>query len=461
LLLGPVGCGKSVANCLEIFRRGAQQEPADDGLRYSRWAVCRSTYPELKSTTIKTWLDWYPENVYGKIKYDSPICHSINVADMRLEVLFLPLANDDDLKKLKSLELTGIYFNELQFFSELLFEEAMERVNRYPPKKMGCKITWTGVISDTNPPDSQHWIYKRFEIQKPRNQSIYKYEPAVLVADHNFDCTKPHSISMDGTAYVNNNEADYVQNQQDPNYWLKLVENHNDDTIHVSYCGNYGIVRKNKRVYPEYNDKIHCVENIQYSPSSEIGFGWDFGRTPAIVIVQLSVHGHLMVLDEVCSEDMGLDEFCGDIVLPKLNRDYPGWKKSFASEGDPAGIAKNPTDNNCCFDTLRKHGILTRPAHRNAFTPRREAVSFFLRKMVGGRPCMMVSPKAIRVRQGFNGSYYYTRVQVHNDERYRDMPEKNEYSHPADALQYICLKYHSLYEKPKEILQNYEPITIS
>jgi len=152
---------------------------------------------------------------------------------MCLEVLFLPLANDDDVQKLKSLELTGIYFNELQYFSERLFEEAMERVNRYPPKKMGCKITWTGIIADTNPPDASHWIYKRFEIQKPKGERIFKYEPAVLKAEHITDSLIPQAISLDGTAYINNQNADYVKNQQDPQYWLNLVNSHNDDTINV------------------------------------------------------------------------------------------------------------------------------------------------------------------------------------------------------------------------------------
>jgi hypothetical protein len=30
-------------------------------------------------------------------------------------------------------------------------------------------------------------------------------------------------------------------------------------------------------------------------------------------------------------------------------------------------------------------------------------------------------------------------VQISGEERYRDMPCKNRYSHPHDALQYLCL----------------------
>ena len=55
---GPVGSGKSVACCVEIFRRAFQQEKNSQRIRKSRWAVIRTANPQLKTTTIKTWLDW-------------------------------------------------------------------------------------------------------------------------------------------------------------------------------------------------------------------------------------------------------------------------------------------------------------------------------------------------------------------------------------------------------------------
>ena len=58
---GPVGSGKSVACSIEIFRRALLQEPDKSGKRKSRWAIIRNTNPQLRTTTIKTWLDWFPE----------------------------------------------------------------------------------------------------------------------------------------------------------------------------------------------------------------------------------------------------------------------------------------------------------------------------------------------------------------------------------------------------------------
>ena len=45
------------------------------------------------------------------------------------------------------------------------------------------------------------------------------------------------------------------------------------------------------------------------------------------------------------------------------------------------------------------------------------------------------------LRKGFLGRYQYRRVKIAGSaERYHDEPEKNEYSHPHDALQYVATK---------------------
>ncbi len=56
-----------------------------------------------------------------------------------------------------------------------------------------------------------------------------------------------------------------------------------------------------------------------------------------------------------------------------------------------------------------------------------------------GEPALLVSPRCKTIRKGFNGAYKYRRLQVAGDERYQDKPDKNAYSHPHDAVQYLCL----------------------
>ncbi|MFK0571038.1 hypothetical protein, partial [Endozoicomonas sp.] len=53
-MMGPIGSGKSVC-CVEELKNIALnvQQPNAQGIRKTRFAVVRNTYPELRSTTIK------------------------------------------------------------------------------------------------------------------------------------------------------------------------------------------------------------------------------------------------------------------------------------------------------------------------------------------------------------------------------------------------------------------------
>ena len=58
IIQGPLGSGKTRALCARIMRHAQQQRISRiTGARMSRWAVVRNTYPDLKTTTIRTWLE--------------------------------------------------------------------------------------------------------------------------------------------------------------------------------------------------------------------------------------------------------------------------------------------------------------------------------------------------------------------------------------------------------------------
>ena len=70
---------------------------------------------------------------------------------------------------------------------------------------------------------------------------------------------------------------------------------------------------------------------------------------------------------------------------------------------------------------------------------RRETVANLLRTLtMTGEPALLIDPKAKVLRKAMAGAYCYKRVRIANDERYQDKPDKNDYSHVSDALQY-CL----------------------
>jgi hypothetical protein len=63
-----------------------------------------------------------------------------------------------------------------------------------------------------------------------------------------------------------------------------------------------------------------------------------------------------------------------------------------------------------------------------------------LRSQLEGKPGLIVGPQAPFIREGFNGRYYYRKMNTADagDERVTNAPEKNMFSHPHDALQYVC-----------------------
>ncbi len=76
---GPVGSGKSSTCCMEIVKHSLKQTP-HNGWRKARWAVIRNTYPELKSTTIKTWQTWFNDEL-APIRWDAPITAHMKIKD--------------------------------------------------------------------------------------------------------------------------------------------------------------------------------------------------------------------------------------------------------------------------------------------------------------------------------------------------------------------------------------------
>ena len=61
-----------------------------------------------------------------------------------------------------------------------------------------------------------------------------------------------------------------------------------------------------------------------------------------------------------------------------------------------------------------------------------------------GRPRLMVSAKAKMIRKGLMGGFCYKKLMVQGV-RYGETPDKNDYSHPVEALEYGLMgsgEYH-------------------
>lgn len=445
-LVGPVGSGKTTAFVQEVFRRSCQQAPCQhgplQGVRPTAWALIRNTYPELRSTTIRTWQQWVPSRICP-IVYSSPIegRMSFPLTDgTRVEstIWFLSLDRPADLEKIVSMEVTGAGWNEGRFSPWELVVPAIRRCGRYP-KMTDVAPTWYGFFMDTNPPPMDHWIYTVMEVKRPKGWTLYR---------------QPGGIIRDAQGrWAPNPLAENIENLPGGyDYYMDLIEAADPGEVRVMAAGEYGYMFSGKGVYADiYHDHIHYDARLEAIPGLPLHLGWDFGYNyPACVVAQDS-NGQLRVLREYLSSSKGIQQFVREDVLPGLANHFPNFQIG-TSTGDPAGLQHKGTDGNQEI-TLLSRLIPTERAKTNLFTPRRDAVIERLTRTVGGQPGFLIGPGAPVLRKGFLGGYRFRRVQIGAQEggmqpRYHPEPEKTEESHPHDALQYVCLRLGGEGQKP-------------
>lgn len=433
VIMGPYGSGKSTWAVTEIVRRACSVPVWHAGRRRSRWGIVRNTSGELSTTTLATWLSWF-EDLGDVRKRQKPIMtyeHTFNdgYGIVELELLFIALDRPEDVRKIKSLELTGCYINELSEVPKAALAHMKGRVNRYPSKAFCHEPYWSGIIADTNPPEDDHWIYKDFEEQKFDHHVLFKQPPGL--------------IKNDDDKWVRNPAADNADHLPD-NYYEMLAEGQSQEFVKVFCLGEYGAVGFGKRVYPEFNSDLHAVESLSAVQGEKLLLGWDFGLTPACVVMQLSPRGQLLILKEYVADGMGIRSFAESIVIPSIAKDFP-YCKVGESIADPAGNSRSEVvEEMSCIGELTSLGIRTEPARTNDISPRIGAVRYFLNKMIDGKPGLLLDKKNCpTLFKGFVKGYVYARVAVSGEERYKDTPNKNMYSHPMDALGYGCLEIAS------------------
>lgn len=436
---GPFGSGKSTLCAVDIIDRAITLPPSANGKRRSRWAIVRQTYPELKTTTIKTWHEIVPPQI-GHWVDQGPPTHTLQSDDLDCEVMFLALDSPSDVKKLLSMDLTGAWINEAREIPKAILDGLTGRVGRYP-SVAECQGGWSGITMDTNSPDSDHWWYVLAEHDTSTEfgrqllssiataEEMLRKEGLLGLEQPLFQFfAQPSGLSP---------QAENVDNLK-PGYYHLLTAGKSEQWIKVYVHAEYGFVQDGKAVYPEYVDSIHC-KPFEIHPAIPLHVGIDFGLTPAAIIGQRLPMGAWRWRHEIVAERLGAKRFAELELGPKL-RELEGRGFTFESiTGDPAGDTPVQTDEDTVFRIMAANGVVARPAHSNDFTLRREAVASTLTRMIDGEPGFLIHPECQVTRRGMAGRYAFKRIQVAGDARYQDKPDKNAYSHPCEAGQYMHL----------------------
>lgn len=421
LIAGPVGSGKTTGCIMELMRRSAEQAPAPDGYRYTRWAIVRQTLKQLKDTVLKDITSWLQGIAAFKVS-DNTIY--ISVGDIRSEWLLIPLDDPEDQRRLLSMQLTGAWLSECIEMSVEIVDPVLGRCGRYPSKAIGGP-TWFGAIADTNMPTEGDPWHNRMDVETPPDWQVF---------------IQPGGLEKD---------AENLENLPGGRQYYERLAKGAPDWVQRYVHAKYGNDPSGSAVFKEtFKRGFHTVkltaEDIAQGRDTALEpvYGYsliviqDFGRNPCALICQVDHKGRGLILEEIVAEDIGLELHIQQNLLPVLNK--PRYvNRSVYVIGDPAGRARNAYEEND-FDILKRHGLRAYPAPTNDIGKRLKAVDAMLvQHRDGGGAILIDADLCPKLVQAMGGRYRYAK---RRNGQLSPLPEKlHPWSDLADDLQYFCL----------------------
>ena len=426
IINGPIGSGKTTAAFMKALRLATKQQPSSrergDGgrpLRKFKLCVVRDTYRQLWKTTIPSWFKRVPREVGEFHGADNaPAKHRIlfDLADgtrVDFQIEFVAIGENSVEDVLRGYEPTAFYLNEADLLAREVYTYARGRAGRFPDMDEGGP-TWHGIIMDCNAPELTSWLYQDFFKRLPEGVELFR---------------QPSGLSPQAENMVNLPPGYYRDQVSGQPAWYvaRMIEN------------KPGHSRAGKPIYPEFNDTLHVPElDLEPFPGRTLEIGLDAGLTPAAAIGQRGIGGQWRILDELTSEPgVGARRFAQRLAA-LLHERYSDLKvMAYADPAAAYGVDKQAGEASWIDIVAHEAAITVRAAPTNALIRRLEAVRLPLTRLLDGQPGILLSPRCVVLREGFNSGYRFRRVNAGQEERYDEVPEKNEYSHPHDALQYL------------------------
>ena len=430
LIAGPVGSGKTTACLFELFRRACEQTPAGDGLRYTRMAIVRQTLKQLKDTVLKDITTWL-EGVADYRVSENTIY--IRAGDVRSEWLLIPLDTPEDQRRLLSMQLTMAWLSESIEMDVGLISPLAGRVGRYPAANLGG-ATFFGLIADTNMP-SEGSDWHKFMTEPPADWSIFVQPGGMEPHAENLEwlTQTPETLKLPVTSEI--------RRAQGRTYYERFIRSNSDDWCKRYVHAQFGDDPSGSAVFKEsFKSSFHVVEGVEPVSGHPLIVGQDFGRDPCSAICQLDHRGRFLVLEEVLAEDIGLELHIERSLRPALQQvRFLG--RPVVIVGDPAGRQRSSIYEETTFDVLKRSGFMAFPAPTNDLDPRLRAIDAFLLAQRDGGPAILIDKdRCPTIARALGGGYRYGKTR--GGQR-KPTPDKNNYSHIIDALQYAALAAHN------------------
>ena len=411
-LFGPLGGGKTTGALMKLLTLAHAQRPNQNGVRKTRWAVVRNTRPQLRDSVLKTVFECLPPN--GKtIKWNETnmdMLLDIPMPDgtrVNCEIMFRPLDDERDARRLLSVEYTGGWLSEFREIPFTLLTDLLSRTGRFPSAIEGG-ADWYGVFGESNMCTRGSDWYEFLMANRPENCAVF---------------IQPSALSP---------EAENTQNLK-PDYYTMLLAGKGENWIKAHVTSQFPDSLEGKAVWGGcYDFERHVAKEILLPQGgAPIILGVDQGRSPAAVAMQMSPTGMLRVMRETYASGMGMDRFAAEYMRPMVSTHFPG--RPVLCVIDPAGCRKSEVNDLSPKDVLEQAGFMVIPAPTNDIDRRISAVE---RQMImhGG---FQISPTCPKLISAVAADYRY---KLKKNGEPEDVPEKK---HPisdlADGLQYGTL----------------------
>jgi hypothetical protein len=457
-IVGPVGSGKTTGATWDVCRYMPEHLADQWGFKRSKWVVVRNTYDELIDTTQATVFEWFGWGKYQKQRKIYTLVHEDDeLGTFEVEILFRSCDRIQDLKKFKSLEVTGYWIDESIEVAGEIKRILKTRIGRYPSAKQAEK--WykakfkqvpehlyeykklpTGEmqrqfktprfgLETTNPPDVEHETYHEFKWLTDVPGPVPEKEPL----KNHFGFWQP-------------------PRENEPNlragYYDDLIADYKDhpDWLEMYVDGKPGVIVIGKLVYNNFKRGHHVAKAPLLWSGIPLVRGWDnSGNIPACIIVGVPSPRVIHVYLEINHDKMNMVQFTKH-AIHQCNMKFPG--AEWLDWGDPAGENKFSTRDGGWTSNaqlMRDEGVDVQSSEQNP-SARYNAVDDQLAIIDG----FLIDPSCVRLINGFMGGYHYKEVGS-NTGIYMDTPNKNRFSHIHDALQYAMVRLVSnTKHKPKK-----------
>lgn len=408
--LGPIGSTKTTTILHFLLAKAAMQEASPDGYRRSRFALIRSTVTSLVQTLLKDIL-----NLFGGVVEWRPSVKTVfvDVGDIKSEWILLPLDTPDDIRRLLSLQLSGVYVNEAREVPWDLITQAYSRTGRYPSTLAGgVNCTHRFLVADSNLGVEGSAMWEFLEVTKSPS-TLYLHQP---------DALSP--------------EADWLQ-YLPQGYYQDIMIGASAQFIRQHVHAQWGMDLSGEPVYGSSYSRNWHVSPVRLKPFPDrpLVVGIDPGLNPAMVVAQLSGEGQLRILAEAHASNLLFRPFIDKVILPILQVMFPLFKMIFIV--DPAGGSRTAMSADTAIGVLEAYDFTVLRSPTNELAPRLRGVERWLTTSIGDQPGLVIDPICVELIRGFEGAYRYVR------DSKGELNPKPEKKHPVsdihDSLQYIAL----------------------